>query len=202
MSTYSERAAEEGTRPNDVRPPIDATDRQILEVLAVEARIPNNALADRVGIAPLPHGEYGDNSAATLGGWTVGVSRYSLHRDEAIELVRFLASGEAEKTYEVTALGRLPSIVSLYDDPAVAAAQPDIATYKRILPDLVLRPAAQTRDAYARVAASFASAINRSLKRDAFAEDFLQSYRHELEAMARIGWKPNVARGQTGDSAP
>jgi hypothetical protein len=66
----------------------------------------------------------------------------------------------------------------------------------------VLRPAAQTRDAYARVATSFASAINRSLKRDAFAEDFLQSYRHELEAMARIGWKPNVARGQTGDSAP
>ena len=44
--------------------------------------------------------------------------------------------------------------------------------------------------------------MNRSLKRDAFAEDFLQSYRHELEAMARIGWKPNVARGQTGDSSP
>ena len=52
MSIYSERAAEEGAHPNDLRPLIDATDRQILEVLAVEARIPNNALADRVGIAP------------------------------------------------------------------------------------------------------------------------------------------------------
>jgi DNA-binding Lrp family transcriptional regulator len=39
-------------RMNDVRPLIDETDRRILEVLAVEARIPNNALADRVGIAP------------------------------------------------------------------------------------------------------------------------------------------------------
>jgi DNA-binding Lrp family transcriptional regulator len=52
MSKYSERANEEGTRPNDVRPLIDETDRRILKVLAVEARIPNNALADRVGIAP------------------------------------------------------------------------------------------------------------------------------------------------------
>jgi DNA-binding Lrp family transcriptional regulator len=52
MSEYSEDAPVEGLRPNDVRPPIDDTDRRILEVLAVEARIPNKALAERVGIAP------------------------------------------------------------------------------------------------------------------------------------------------------
>jgi len=52
MSEYSEDAPGESVRPNDVRPIIDETDRRILEVLAVEARIPNNALAERVGIAP------------------------------------------------------------------------------------------------------------------------------------------------------
>jgi DNA-binding Lrp family transcriptional regulator len=52
MSEYSEEPSEKDMRMNDVRPPIDETDRRILEVLAVEARIPNNALADRVGIAP------------------------------------------------------------------------------------------------------------------------------------------------------
>lgn len=52
MTKYSESAPKEGPRPNDVRPLIDETDRRILKVLAVEARIPNNALADRVGIAP------------------------------------------------------------------------------------------------------------------------------------------------------
>lgn len=52
MSKYSERADGEGARPNDVRSHIDETDRRILENLAVQARIPNNALADRVGIAP------------------------------------------------------------------------------------------------------------------------------------------------------
>jgi DNA-binding Lrp family transcriptional regulator len=52
MNRYSERAPHEDTRPNDVRPLIDEVDRRILEVLAVQARIPNNALAERIGIAP------------------------------------------------------------------------------------------------------------------------------------------------------
>jgi trehalose/maltose transport system substrate-binding protein len=162
----------------------------------------DSPIHDKIGVAELPRGEYGDNAVATLGGWSLGVSRYSQHRDAAIALVRFLASAVAQKTYEVMALGHLPAATTLYDDPEVAKAEPDIATYKRMLPDLVVRPSAQTRDAYGRVSASFATAITRSLKRDAFAEDFLQSYRHELEAMARIGWLPTVARGQAGDTAP
>lgn len=52
MSKYSGRAIDDGSGPHDVRPLIDETDRRILEVLAAEARIPNNALAERVGIAP------------------------------------------------------------------------------------------------------------------------------------------------------
>jgi len=52
MTKYSEEAPGGGSEPNDVRPLIDETDRRILKVLAVEARIPNNALAERVGIAP------------------------------------------------------------------------------------------------------------------------------------------------------
>jgi len=52
MTKYSEEAPGRGSEPNDVRPLIDETDRRILKVLAVEARIPNNALAERVGIAP------------------------------------------------------------------------------------------------------------------------------------------------------
>jgi DNA-binding Lrp family transcriptional regulator len=39
-------------RPNDVRAVTDAVDRRILRVLAADARIPNNALADAVGVAP------------------------------------------------------------------------------------------------------------------------------------------------------
>lgn len=38
--------------PNIVRSGVDDVDRRLLQELAADARIPNNALADRVGIAP------------------------------------------------------------------------------------------------------------------------------------------------------
>ena len=52
MGKYSESSGDEDIPPNDVRLAVDDTDRRLLEVLAVEARIPNNALAERIGIAP------------------------------------------------------------------------------------------------------------------------------------------------------
>ena len=52
MGKYSEGPDGEDIQPNEVRLAVDETDRRLLEVLAVEARIPNNALAERIGIAP------------------------------------------------------------------------------------------------------------------------------------------------------
>ena len=40
------------TVSKDVRLPLDAVDRRILTALAADARLPNNALAERVGVAP------------------------------------------------------------------------------------------------------------------------------------------------------
>lgn len=39
-------------RPNIVRSPLDEVDRAIVSELTADARLPNNALAERVGIAP------------------------------------------------------------------------------------------------------------------------------------------------------
>ncbi|MDQ6937349.1 MAG: Lrp/AsnC family transcriptional regulator [Actinomycetota bacterium] len=53
MAIYTSTQGGAGpTSPHDVRPvPLDATDRAILAQLATDARLPNNALAERVGIA-------------------------------------------------------------------------------------------------------------------------------------------------------
>ncbi len=40
------------SRPNNVRPELDDVDRTLLRLLAADARMPNNALAARAGIAP------------------------------------------------------------------------------------------------------------------------------------------------------
>src|SRR5690348_10371226 len=38
--------------PNDPQPALDATDRAILELLSADARMTNQRLAERVGVAP------------------------------------------------------------------------------------------------------------------------------------------------------
>lgn len=51
-STSSTYGDPDGIRPNIVQPHLDAIDRLILTELSADARLPNNALAERVGIAP------------------------------------------------------------------------------------------------------------------------------------------------------
>lgn len=53
MATTSSRGrADRGSAPNIVRAGLDEVDRAIVHELTLDARIPNNALAERVGIAP------------------------------------------------------------------------------------------------------------------------------------------------------
>jgi DNA-binding Lrp family transcriptional regulator len=53
MTEYSSvGGVRRGAASNDVRPALDDVDRQILDLLATHGRLPNNALAERVGIAP------------------------------------------------------------------------------------------------------------------------------------------------------
>ncbi|HEU5268183.1 MAG TPA: Lrp/AsnC family transcriptional regulator [Jatrophihabitans sp.] len=48
----SRRRGPRAAPPNIVRRPLDEVDRRLLRELAEDARLPNNALAQRVGIAP------------------------------------------------------------------------------------------------------------------------------------------------------
>ncbi len=51
-SDRSQSRVESGPGPNIVRPALDDVDRTLLRALAQDARMPNNALAQRAGIAP------------------------------------------------------------------------------------------------------------------------------------------------------
>src|SRR5437879_11658732 len=53
MATRSSvRVSAATPRPKNLRSVLDEVDRRILVLLAADARMPNNALAERVGIAP------------------------------------------------------------------------------------------------------------------------------------------------------
>lgn len=81
-----------------------------------------SAVRGKVGVAPLPHFP-GHPSAATLGGWQLGINRFSRHPKEAEALLLYLTSPEVQRTMAIET-GYNPTRRALYDDPALAAAQP------------------------------------------------------------------------------
>ncbi len=95
-------------------------------------------IAGKVGIAVLPHFE-GGRSFSALGGWQVGISRFSRNREEAVRFATFLTSERVQKILALKA-GRAPTRKALYDDPEVLKANPHFATMKDVFLTAYPRP--------------------------------------------------------------
>lgn len=79
----------------------------------------------KVGVTLLPAFSKG-LSASTLGGWQLGVNRFSKHPEAAEKLIKFLTSPESQKTLALT-IGYKPTRKSLYQDKDLIRDQPFIA---------------------------------------------------------------------------
>jgi len=79
----------------------------------------------KIGICPLPSFP-GFQSASVLGGWQLGINRYSKHPKEAEKLVKFLTSPYAQKALALS-IGYKPPRRSLYCDPELIEKSPFIA---------------------------------------------------------------------------
>jgi len=97
---------------------------------------PGSAVRGKVGVSALPHAA-GHPSAATLGGWQLGINRYSKHPQAAERLAQYLASPAAQKALAL-AYGYNPPRRGLYQDKELLAAQPFLselrAVYERARP--------------------------------------------------------------------
>jgi multiple sugar transport system substrate-binding protein len=92
----------------------------------------------KVGVVPLPAFQKG-RSASTLGGWQLGVNRFSRHPEAAEKLVKFLVSEEAQKTLALT-IGYKPTRKSLYTDRDLLREQPFITGLYGVFMDARPRP--------------------------------------------------------------
>ena len=90
-----------------------------------------SSIAGNVALAPIPGGTDGDNNYNTLGGWSVGISAFSEHKEEAKTFVKYLTSVEAQKTRAIYK-GLMPVSPEVYDDADVLEAQPQFAQLKEI----------------------------------------------------------------------
>lgn len=93
-------------------------------------------IAGRVGMIPLPAFP-GGHGVATLGGWQLGISRFSRNPDLAWRFVSFMTSLQMQKRIALTT-GRAPTRTALYQDAEVRAKIPHLesllATFKQAVP--------------------------------------------------------------------
>ena len=147
----------------------------------------DSAVKDLFAVTTLPVGKEGDTSAATLGGWNVAVSKYSTKQDAAISLALYLAGPEAQKTRALIA-SNLPTIISLYDDADIAAAQPIIPQWKDVFLNAVPRPSAPTLGKYTEVSAKVWSAVHETLSGNGSAAENLELLEADLTDLKGSGW--------------
>jgi trehalose/maltose transport system substrate-binding protein len=76
----------------------------------------------KFSVTVLPHGTAG-HSVGTIGGWGLGVSKFSKHRGAAIEFVRYMTSAPVEK-FDAITNSNVPTIVSVAKDKAVVKKNP------------------------------------------------------------------------------
>jgi len=92
-------------------------------------------VAGKVGVLPMLHSP-GKTGYSTLGGWFLGINKYSAHPDQAWQFIKFLTGSAAQKEFAITE-GHTMSLKSTYDDAQVAKADP---WFKTVLPQLQIRP--------------------------------------------------------------
>jgi trehalose/maltose transport system substrate-binding protein len=76
----------------------------------------------KFNVTVLPHGA-GGKSVGTVGGWQLAVSKYSKHKDAAIEFVRYMTSPGVEK-FDAIYNTNVPTIPAVARDKAVVKANP------------------------------------------------------------------------------
>jgi trehalose/maltose transport system substrate-binding protein len=134
-------------------------------------------IAGRFAVGPLPSGA--SQSAAVLGGWGLGVSRYSRNKDEAKQFIAFVSTREAQRRRAMEG-GYLATRPDVFADPEVRQQVPYFAMMEEILADPVVRPAVPSGRSYNEVSSAYFSAVHLILSKDSSAQRAL------ADAEARI----------------
>ena len=95
-------------------------------------------VAGKVGMALLPSFS-GAKSAATLGGWQLGISRFSRNPQLAWQFVEHMTSSATQKRIALYT-GRGPARAALYRDPEILKKNPQLASEFEIFASAVPRP--------------------------------------------------------------
>jgi trehalose/maltose transport system substrate-binding protein len=139
----------------------------------------DSAIKGKFDVSPIPGAEAGQ-SAATLGGWQVAVSKYSPNPEAAAKFAQYLTSEPVQKirAIEETAL---PTVMSLYEDAELLEAQPWMGNLYDVFINAVARPSTITSPSYNQVSTKFYNAVYSVLTGKKDAQTALEELELDIE---------------------
>jgi trehalose/maltose transport system substrate-binding protein len=136
------------------------------------------AVKGRFAMAPMPAGA--DVHSSVLGGWYLGISKYSRRSEDAIAFVRYM-SGKGLQRERAVKGGVLPTFASLYSDPGVLGASGLFAPMADVPKRLIERPTAFAGAKYDQVSRAYADGVHEILTRKATAPEAAAKIQSELK---------------------
>jgi trehalose/maltose transport system substrate-binding protein len=137
----------------------------------------------KVGIAKLP----GNPSAATLGGWHLGVSKYSKNAAIAADLVLYMTSAQVQKARAIGGSFN-PTRPALYRDQDIIAANDFMSSLSEVFANSVARPTTATGLKYPQVSQSFYNAAHEVMSKRATGEEAVKKLESRLKQIRRKHW--------------
>jgi trehalose/maltose transport system substrate-binding protein len=142
----------------------------------------------KTGYTSIPGGPVG--SAGTLGGSGLAVSKYSFHRKEAIELVRFLIQAQIRSNIEESGVVTQPEIG---DVASASDENQDAKKSVRDMPRLAIRPSSETGTHYEEVTRAYIDAVHSVLTGEKSAPEAAADLEKQLVRIT--GFKIGPVRG-------
>jgi trehalose/maltose transport system substrate-binding protein len=140
----------------------------------------------KVGIAPMP-GLQASGGRSAVGGWQLGVARYSKHPALAADLVLYMTSAAVQRERAIAGAFN-PTRPALYQDKDVIAANPHMPALSEMIAKGVIRPSTITGLKYPQVSQSVWYAAHDVLSGRMSGDEAVARLEKRLERIRRKAW--------------
>ncbi len=135
----------------------------------------------KTGVTTLPHFANG-KSVSTLGGWHIGLSKYSDTKKEAWKLIKYITSYKVQKKM-IMKIGWNPARKDVYYDPDVKKEIPQVNILKETLETSVARPSLPY---YSELSEIIQRYVNNCLANKMSPEEALNKIQAEAEKLKKL----------------
>ena len=144
--------------------------------------VEGSAIKGKYSATAIPTGKLGKNSGV-LGGWGIGVNKYSKNREAAVKLAIFLTSEESQK-HRALASGNAPNIIALKNDKDILK-NPIFGIVNNAFENGFNRPFIQAYPNYNKVSQEFYKTIYSILKKETTPDAGLQELAGKIKRITK-----------------